>query len=160
MCMRNVAPTCRMDAFAKYATNFTALKSATAAEGERDARSDADVLRETVKRFKHQGLAAGEVDMRPVGLDEARLIFREYYLEKYGAMEGLHRMSLDSRRQRHRVLKPATFESHLYRPRRDTKGKLLVSGPERYDFEGVDDGSAPFPGPSPESQRYDDPLPE
>ena len=92
-----------------------------------------------------RALAAGEVDMRPVGLDEARLIFREYYLEKYGAMEGLHRMSLDSRRQRHRVLKPATFESHLYRPRRDAKGKLLVSGPERYDFEGVDDGSAPFP---------------
>ncbi|CAL8463340.1 g2874 [Coccomyxa elongata] len=149
-----------MDAFVKYATNFTALKSDVAAEGRRDGCSDADVLREAVQRLKHQGLAAGQVDLRPVGLDEARLIFREYYLEKYGAMEALHRMSLDSRRQRHRILKPATFESHLYRPRRDAKGKLLVSGPERYDFEGVEDGSVPFPGPSPESQRYDNPVPE
>ncbi|CAK0767043.1 hypothetical protein CVIRNUC_003421 [Coccomyxa viridis] len=149
-----------MDAFAKYARNFTALKSDAAAEGRRDGRSDADVLRETVKRFKHQGLAAGQVDLRPVDLDEARLIFREYYMEKYGAMEALHRMSLDSRRQRHRVLKPGSFDSHLYRPRRDAKGGLLVSGPERYDFEGVDDGSAPFPGPSPESQRYEDPVAE
>ena len=149
-----------MDAFAKYARNFTALKTDAAAEGRRAGRSDADVLRETVGRFKHEGLAAGQVDLRPVDLDEARLIFREYYLEKYGAIKGLHRMSLDSRRQRHRVLKPGSFESHLYRPRRDVKGRLLVSGPETHDFEGVDDGSAPFPGPLPESQRYDDPVPE
>lgn len=90
-----------------------------------------------ILRSMHDGALR---DMRPVGADEARQLFDEYYEERSGKNAD-RRKQMDRTHRRKKVLKPNSPDSYLYRPLRDDAGHLIKSGPEVMDFEGVDDRS-------------------
>lgn len=90
-----------------------------------------------ILRSMHDGALR---DMRPVGRDEAKQLFDDYYKEKSGKSAD-KRKHMDRMHRRKKVLKPDSAESYLYRPLRDDAGRLLKSGPELLDFAGVDDHS-------------------
>ena len=80
-------------------------------------------------------------DYRPVGATEAAIIFNDYYDEKYGPVKSKRHKSKDASLLRANALKPKSVESFMFRPIRDAKGKLIKSGPEKYDFVHVDDST-------------------
>ena len=79
-------------------------------------------------------------DLRPVDAPEAVALFDTYY-DKKKSKNADYRRQLDFQRRRAMILRPKEARSYLYRPTRGTK-----SGPEMFDFEGVDDGSRWVPG--------------
>ena len=80
-------------------------------------------------------------DYRPVGATEAAIIFNDYYDEKYGPVKSKRHKVKDASLLRANALKPKSVESFMFRPIRDAKGKLIKSGPEKYDFVHVDDST-------------------
>lgn len=80
-------------------------------------------------------------DYRPVGATEAAIIFNDYYDEKYGPKKSKRHKVKDASLLRANALKPKSVESFMFRPIRDAKGKLIKSGPEKYDFVHVDDST-------------------
>ena len=139
--------------FLNFGRNYQVVKELTLDEmrgavnpSTKKRFTDADILREANARFAGLGKAVVD-DLRPVSADEARMEFADYYTELYGKRAG-PRMAADKQRTRTRVLKPGAPDSYLYRARRSADGRLIRSGPETYDFQGVDDGVAPASKPS------------
>ena len=121
------------------AANFVAVRQTTEKEF-RGQKSEYEILLEAAKRFQKLGSKA-KLDLNPVDKSEATTLFEEYYRERYPDRDVAEaKMSGDINRKTKTILKPLQRNSYLYRPRRDESGSLLRSGPEIYDFQGVDDG--------------------
>ncbi len=80
-------------------------------------------------------------DYRPVGATEAAIIFNDYYDEKYGPVKSKRHKNRDASLRRANALQSKSVESFMFRPVRDPNGKLMTSGPEKFDFVHVDDGT-------------------
>ena len=125
-----------MDSSRNFQSIMWATKALLSSEATK-SYSDLEVLKKGVHVFRNSN---PDRDYRPVGLAEASVIFDDYYDEKYSPKKRGRHKSKDASLRRANVLIPNSVESFMFRPIRDSHGKLTASGPEKYDFAHIDDG--------------------
>lgn len=125
-----------------YARNYQVIKARVTDEMRNNVNpqtgnlyTDLEILTKVNAEF-NKNSEKKRRDLRPVDTSEAVALFSTYYNDKAPAKK-----SLDFVRKRATTLQPKASNSYLYRPT-----GTGASGPELFDFAGVDDGSQWQPG--------------